>query len=360
MGLWPAVLLAREGCAVTVLEANRASIGASWAAAGMLAPASEAGHHAASPGALDAFRVYSLGLWQDWAAHFEKNVQDINWRPCGVLHTAFEAASKVHLESCFEAAKRLDLSPSWLTRNEAVRREPNLNPALHSALMIGAEASVNPRLVLIALQKMLIAAGGKIINNHKVASVDPVNSSLDVMCANGETFNAERLIIAAGFQCGAISGLDELTSALRPVKGQMLLLDTPQNPLQAVIRNQHCYLVPRGNGQTVIGATSEPGRDDVLTDEETLNQLHGKATKTVAVLSEATRLSGWAGVRPQSKDGLPLIGPLGMAGVYINGGHYRNGVLMAPASAKMLCDMVLERQTGPFNDAFDPGRFASC
>ncbi len=355
MGLWPAALLAEAGCTVHVLEAGAAARGASWAAAGMLAPASEAaeaGHESAST--LDDFSLHSLALWRDWAARFDAAGQDICWRPFGALQTAFGEAGMHQLQRNSRAASALGLTPQVLDAHKARQMEPALADGVRGALFIKEEASVDPRLVLTALRALLADVGGRVQTGVRVRALARSGRGLQVLCRNGDALDADAVVLAAGFAAGAIDGAG-LAGRLAPVKGQMLALQT-EAPVRAVIRDARAYLVPRGKGRMVIGATSEPGLADDGTDARTLARLHQGAAAIVPALKDAKMTACWAGVRPQSRDGLPLIGALDVPGLYANCGHYRNGVLLAPASAALIRALVLDEDAGAFARAFAPAR----
>jgi glycine oxidase len=358
MGLWPAALLARHGCQVTVLEQNSAALGASWAAAGMLSPASEAGEEQSDTPLPARFGAHSLAMWQDWSATFERAGHSVCWRPFGALLTAFDEPGLQRLTRTFEAANALDLQPEHLNPDDARILEPALSPSLLGALKVNREASVDPRLVLLALQAMLCSAGGNIVFERQVIAVEPSRNALQVSCANGQKFDADKVILASGFSNTAIAGTHNLHQHLQPVKGQMLALLVPENPARCVLRDAHTYLVPRGDGRMIIGASSEPGRSDTQTHKADIDRLHARAATVLPVLKAAKPVGTWAGIRPQSVDGLPLIGPLETPGLYANCGHHRNGVLQAPASAQLLTDLMLEQDAGPFASAFLPDRFA--
>ena len=361
MGLWPAVFLARKGAHVTVLEAARAPQGASWAAAGMLAPASEAGETDEAAGPMQAFGAYSLSLWHDWAKSFAAAGQDINWRPFGAILSAFDDAGLERLERTQRMAETLGLGPQRLNLAAAHRLEPALSAQVRGTLHIPGEASVDPRRVLAALQVMLAEAGGRVVVNHKVVAITQAQGGVRVRCANGTVFTTDRVLVAAGFLTGAIEGAGALAAYLQPVKGQMLALDVPQNPVRAVMRDAHAYIVPRGDGRIIIGATSEPGISDIATDETTIANLKANAVTVVPALMQARITDCWAGVRPKSVDGLPIIGHLWDDGrVLVHCGHHRNGVLLAPASAEIMADLILEKDPAPFAAAFSPARFSIC
>jgi len=361
MGLWPAAILAQKGCAVTVLEANTSAMGASWAAAGMLAPASEAGETQDDPGSLGRFGAHSLGLWKSWAERFADTGHEVCWRPFGAMLSAFDEQGLQRLERTNRAAMALDLHPKEISIEAARQQEPALSPKAIGALCITGEASVDPRLTMQALQALLQSHNGEVLYGHRVVNIDLRPNGVHLGCDDDQRFEADRVILAAGFQAGTIKGVETMATRLHPVKGQMLELSVPDNPVRAVMRDAHAYLVPRGNGRMVIGATSEPGLNDTITHEADITALHTRAAKVVPALAQARLTHCWAGVRPQSVDGLPMIGPLEASGrLFANAGHHRNGILLAPASAHMLCDMVLGDDGGPFATPFSPARFASC
>jgi glycine oxidase len=327
----------------------------------MLSPASEAGETDEVEGPMPAFGAHSLSLWHDWATRFANDGQDISWRPFGAVLSAFDEAGMARLERTERAAAALDLAPKPLTPEAARHLEPALSGKVRGSLHIPGEASVDPRRVLAALQVMLAEAGGKLLSHQKVVAVTPERDAVRVRCVNGAEFMADRVVLAAGFLSGAIDGAETLAGQIHPVKGQMLALDVPQNPVRAVMRDAHAYIVPRGDGRMIIGATSEPGKCDVATDETTIANLKARAVAVVPALEQANITDCWAGVRPQSRDGLPILGPISACGrVLAHCGHHRNGVLLAPASAQIMVDLILERDPGPFAATFSPKRFPIC
>ncbi len=364
MGLWPAALLAQAGCKVTVLEAGQSARGASWAAAGMLAPVSEAGEIEEAldltQNSVEAFGAYSLTLWQQWARRFETAGQDVGWRPFGALLCARTPAEMPLLHRTRAVAQKLGLEAVLLNPAQAMSAEPALCPGLEAALRLDGEASAEPRKVMAALYAMLSANGGMVRTGHRALMVKPHKGALRVHCAPSSHFDADRVIVAAGFEAGFVEGAAELAAQLAPVKGQMLALETPDNPVRRLIRAAGSYIVPRGDGRTIIGASSEAGQADTAVIKATIAHLHAEAAKTIPALAQARCVASWAGIRPQSLDHAPFVGPLTMPGVFANGGHHRNGVLLAPASAQILCNMVLERDGGPFAADFLPARFSFC
>src|SRR5205807_8962919 len=147
----------------------------------------------------------------------------------------------------------------------------------------------------------------------------------------------------------------------RPRKGQMCYL-RPQNSalLNRVVRADEAYLVPRSSGKILVGATVEDAGFDKTVDPEVINKLHGEAAILIPELAAAPVVESWAGLRPGSPDDLPIMGETETRGIMISSGHFRNGILLAPAAAKAMADLIMGRTPKIDISAFSPSRFASA
>ncbi len=360
MGLWPALDLAQAGASVAVFEAADAPRGASWAAAGMLAPLGEAIEGAGASAGLPAFGVYGLECWRQRAAVFARAGLDIGWRAKGsLLLGAPDAAAGLYAEWAQKAAG-LGLEAHVLDGAALHRKAPHLAKNFKAGLWVPGEASVDPRLVLSALRAMFTAAGGVYQSGCAVTRLRIRGGKVcGVMLADGTAFDADSVIVAAGYESGAIEGVP--VEPLIPVKGQMLALCVPPEGVpDAVIRAEGAYIVPRSGapGRVIVGATSAPHCADSHIDPQVSEDLRSKAIAVLPDLAKAKVLSSWSGVRPRFADGRPRIGPCHGAnapqGLYVNAGHYRNGVLQAPASAQILSALIMGAADGPFAKDFYP------
>lgn len=217
------------------------------------------------------------------------------------------------------------------------------------------ERSVDPR--------ALTAAALKTAKNRGVdfSSGDPVtvvNLSDDHVCGVTTTktsFLAEKVVNCAGAWSGQIGPHAFPT---RPVKGQMLCLAMPsRNLLKHVIRSPKAYLIPRSDGRLLVGATVEEAGFDKRTVPDTIQKLHRAALELVPKLADAKILEDWAGLRPGTPDGLPIVGATATPGYYVATGHFRDGILLAPITASTISAVIEERTAEYDLSAFSPARF---
>lgn len=353
--------LAREGVRVAVVDAGDIIPPATIAAAGMLAPSFEVGHGSTS--AIDeeiyAFGAASLERWPDFAAHLEEESGvEIDWRHDGILGVALNdgQAAALQRDAAFLNARGGDIE--MLDSDEARRLEPGLSHNVIAALHAPRDAQVDPRLALAALQRAFERAGGVLISARVVGTKVMSGSGFILALSNGERTEAAQLVAASG---AASMGLVEGARAqpIRPVKGEAVALAMPTPLLHRVVRAPGAYLCPKSDGRLVIGATEYEGRDDLTVDHDAAAELQrsgARAAKDVKVLAQ---IESWAGLRPGTPDAAPILGvdPQGFENLFYALGHYRNGVLLAPASADALGDLILGRESQLDISPFTPDRF---
>ena len=170
--------------------------------------------------------------------------------------------------------------------------------------------------------------------------------------------DADAVLLAGGAWTAALAKRLGATVPVRPVRGQMLSLQGPKTPLRHMVWGGHAYLVPREDGQTYVGATVEEVGFRKRTTSAALNTLQRSAADLIPGLREATRRCAWAGLRPGSPDGLPIMGRLpSWDNVWVSTGHFRNGILLAPASGLLIAKSILQGKPEPELLPFDPSRF---
>jgi glycine oxidase len=361
IGLAVAWRAAQRGLRTVVLERGAIGSGASGVAAGMLAPSSEA---AFGEQLLLALNLESAQRWPAFAAELaERSGADPGYRPCGTLLAARDADAAAALERELAFRESLGLTVERLLPSRARDLEPALAPTLRAAAAAPDDHAVDPRRVLPALAAALPAAGGQLREGAEVTELDTEGDrATGVRLVGGERLAAGAVVIAAGAWAGSLGGIpDDARVPLRPVKGQLLRLRDPAGPglLGRVLRTEDFYVVPRGDGGYVLGATvEERGFDGAVT----AGALHDLLRDAVEVLPGVTELEleeARAGLRPGTPDNAPAIGPSGLDGLHWATGHYRHGVLLAPLTA----DLVVEGVTGapPRADAalLAPGRFGA-
>jgi glycine oxidase len=316
IGLACALVLRRRGLQVTVLEAGEAVKEASWAAGGMLAV-----EDPENPPALLPLSRYSRALYEQ----FLQAIEELS-------------GQRVPLRTC-ETVQVLDpdRTPSGgvpLSRDEARTLVPGLGGADHAYLLL-EEASLDPRELCTALRAAAIAAGVALREHEPVVSIEAEGNNVLLTTIRGPV-RADACVNC----CGAWAASLDTSAEIAPRKGQMLVVAQPDGPrLTRVLRSPDVYLIPRGNGRIVIGATIEDAGYSRQVDSAALSLLRRRAAALWPPAAEASEVESWAGLRPGSADGLPIIGRCGQAR-FVAAGHYRNGILLAPGTAHAIADLI--------------------
>lgn len=334
--------LLQAGWNVTILDRGQPGFGASWAAAGMLAVTAEL-EDAAQP-ELD-FALSSNRLWPDFAAELEQaSGRDIGFARSGSLLLAADAAE---LEAMRPRGTLID--------GAGARALVPLLGDVPGGLWVPDEAHVDPRLLAEALAIAFLKAGGQLIPNEAVVTIERRDGKAVSALTPYGRHGADALVIAAG----AWGGL--LDVPVTPVKGEMIVLAPTEGAALPgpVIWGNGVYCVPRPHvgerGRLLIGATLQQAGFDTKLTAAARDHLRGRAESLMPSLKDWTLADHWAGLRPGSPDGLPLLGPTATENLFVAGGQYRNGILFAPAIAQMVADLV--RGQGRIVPAFDPRRF---
>lgn len=346
--------LAQNGASVTVLDRAQPGRGATWAAAGMIAATAETGEPE-TPETELAHRARSL--WPDFAREIETaSGARIGYVQNGSLLVATSEDEASHFAERARAADEL----SMLSGAQARAMEPMLADDVHGALFAAKEAQVDNRALGDALARCFVRAGGTLIPNEAVIRIESDGGRAFAVRTPFGYHEADAFVLAAGAWSATIEGLPaDALPPVRPVKGEMLALALPQGtalPRHVVLGND-VYLVPRRD-RLLVGATlQDVGFDTSLTDaaEDWLSE---QALSLMPALRDWHIVEHWAGLRPGSPDGLPLLGMSTLGGLFIASGQYRNGILFAPAVAEILSRSVLEQSPGP--KALDPRRFAGA
>ena len=351
--------LAQAGCPVTLIERNALTgRGASWAAAGMLAAGIEA---EPTEEALFALARWSQSLWPDFAAELEAATGlPVGYDATGTLVCAFTRDQAEKLRHGIAFQRELGGVFEWLGSAAAREREPGLAPNLVAAAFSPNDHQVDNRLLAAALAEAFRRAGGRLVTGVE-ASVDLAGGRAVGIVAGDTRHPADLTIVAAGAWSRTVPGLPAAyRPPTRPIKGQMLALQMPAAaPLvRHVIWGGHCYLVPRADGRLLIGATvEERGFDTTITAGGLLGLLDD-AWRTLPGIEELPVHETWARFRPGSPDDQPILGPTGIDGLLVAAGHHRNGILLTPATADAMAELVLTGRTSerirPFGiDRFD-------
>ena len=344
--------LAQAGAEVTVLERARPGSGASSAAAGMIAVTAELQDaHAAEI----EFSRYSNALWPGFAEELEAaSGRTVGFSKLGAMILAGDDAERARLSRKAEGPGLSMLDPA-----EVRALAPLVTGEQAGALWSPDEAVVDSRRVTAALATAFQRAGGKLVENESVVRIERQGSSTGGRAAIAHTpfgfHHADVFLLAAG----AWSGLLESELApITPVKGEMIALQPPAGVAlpEQVIWGHGVYVVPR-DGRLLVGATVEMAGFDSKITAEAARFLRAGAERLMPGLKDWKLVDQWAGLRPRAPDGLPLLGPTSLDGLWLAGGQFRNGILFAPAIAESLTAQLLGKAV-PIA-AFDPRRLKS-
>ncbi|MCC5478234.1 glycine oxidase ThiO [Streptomyces barringtoniae] len=362
IGLVTAWRAAQRGLATAVVDPEPGG-GAARVAAGMLAAVTEL-HYGEEQ--LLALNLESARRYPDFAAELtELTGHDLGYRRCGTLQVALDADDRAHLRELHALQRRCGLESEWLSGRECRRLEPMLAPGVRGGLRVDGDHQIDPRRLAAALVAACERAG-VVFHRAWADRLDAVRDrAAGVTLADGTGLRAEQVVLAAGSMSGRLAGVPEaLLPPVRPVKGQVLRLTVPRRyapflsrTVRAIVRGGHVYLVPRENGELVVGATSEELGWDTTVTAGGVYELLRDAHELVPGITELPLTETRAGLRPGSPDNAPLLGPSGLDGLVLATGHYRNGVLLTPVTGDAMAEVLAGGRLPEEARPFTPQRF---
>ncbi|MFJ7907821.1 glycine oxidase ThiO [Kitasatospora sp. NPDC096204] len=349
---------------VTVVDPSPGG-GAARVAAGMLAPVTEL-QYGEEP--LLRLGMASNERYADFAAELTEasGGRDTGYRRCGTLAVALDSDDREELRELHAFHRRLGLDSDWLTGREARKLEPMLAPGVRGGLRVAEDHQVDGRRLLDAL---VFACEGAGVLFHRAEAVELLvgnGRATGARLSTRETVSAEQVVLAAGPHSHRLPGLPEgVLPAIRPVKGQVLRLRVPDayrpflsRNVRAVVRGRHLYLVPRENGELVVGATTEEQGYDTTVTAGGVYELLRDAHDLVPGITELPLLETSAGLRPGSPDNAPLLGPTSLPGLVAATGHHRNGVLLTPVTADLVSEYLATGEVPELARPFTSLRFS--
>jgi glycine oxidase len=362
IGLGVAWRCALRGLRTTVVD-DQPGQGASWAAAGMLAPVSEMQY---GEGALLRLTLEGAHCFASFIAELEAETGlTTGYRPCGTVIVALDADDNAVLEELFQFQRRMGMKAERLTGRQCRDLEPMLAPGVRGGVHIAQDHQVDNRLFTAALTA---AARGRGVTFRPNRVADVLTSGGRVHGArldDGATLTAGTLVVSAGCRSGDIA--DRALGAavpVRPVKGQILRLRVTGAPLLArtvrgLVRGSSLYLVPRTDGGVVLGATVEDRGFDTRITAGGVYQLLRDAAALVPGVDELELVECRAGLRPGTPDNAPILGTTAVTGLLLATGHYRNGVLLTPVTAASVASLIVTGRTPEIIAPFAVDRFAA-
>ncbi len=350
--------LAKAGCPVTIVERGEAGRATSWAAAGMLAPQVEA-----EPGeeTLLPLLLESRALWAEFAAELEEDSgMAVDYRTEGTLVVALDRDDQARLDFLAAYYREQHLDIETLTSREVLRREPYLSRRVVGGLFSPLDHQVDNRKVVKAMKQAFLAAGGILRESCPALRLEITAGRVaGVVVADG-LIEAEAVVLATGPWARELPGLPaDLLPPVRPVKGQMaaVQMDPGEPLLRHVVWIPDGYLVPRHDGHLLIGGTAEDvGFDDTLTAGGVMEILRN-AWEALPGIYDLPLVETWTGYRPTSRDDAPILGPSGLEGLVYALGHHRNGILLAPVTARAIARYLLEGDLPALARPFTMARF---
>ncbi|MDQ3915781.1 MAG: glycine oxidase ThiO [Actinomycetota bacterium] len=360
VGLGVAWRCAVAGASVRLFDSSGGR-GATWAAAGMLAPVTEV-HYGEEP--LLRLNLESAARYPAFVEELEQTSGSrTGYRRCGTLMVALDADENRAFDELFRFQSGLGLEVQRLTGRETRAEEPGLAPVVRGGILVAGDHQVDNRALLHALRQACRSAGVV----HDVDTVAGVEIASDrvvsVTARAGGVVACGHVVIAAGSWSGGISGIPPHSlPRVRPVKGQLVHLraDAGAPAAHHNIRGLDAYLVPRSDGRLVIGATVEERGWDTTVTAGGVHELLRAAYELLPGTAELALTETIAGLRPGSPDNAPLIGRTRVDGLLLATGHYRNGILLVPVTADAIAAAVTDGGIPAWAEPFRPTRFAEA
>lgn len=347
--------LARRGARVSILDDRAPGAGATQASGGMLAPYSEA----ADGGSLLALGVRSLKLFDQFVARLEADSdRSIGYERTGTLHVARAEESLVEFDATRRELAAMGVGSCRLSPSEACACEPNLAPDVFGALLIPTQGLVSAPDTTRALAIAAGCRGATFLAPARAHRIGARENGVEIETDAGRV-RAGAVVLAAGAWSGQIT-IDgvEVSLPVKPVRGQLLHLGWTGTPVSRITWDERCYLVPWRDGTLLVGATMEDAGFEEKATVAGVTSLLEAACGLLPHAKAANLLSVRVGLRPGSPDRLPIIGWSEMVpGLMYATGHYRNGVLLAPLTAQLVADAMIDGDRDPLLTLTAPSRF---
>ncbi|HWP42382.1 MAG TPA: glycine oxidase ThiO [Blastocatellia bacterium] len=347
--------LAQAGMKVTILDRGRAGCEASRAAAGMLSPQTEA----AAPGPFFDLCLRSRSIYPAFAEEIrELSGIDPQYRDEGALSLALSEADQAWVEGWSawqaEAGLAIERLPAELVR----QLEPSITGAAGGAVFVPGDHQVDNRLLMDGLVVAALSAGVEIAEGKQADALLTDRGRIAGVRCEGESFSAGWVIVASGCWSSALLETAGLNVEIRPARGQMVALRGDRAPIRCLVHSIRCYLVPRLDGRILIGATVEYTGYRKAVTAEAMRTLLGAAIEIVPALDSFEIEECWSGLRPDTPDHLPVLGPAGPDNLVLATGHFRNGILLAPITAQLISDLIVGGRREEILTPFLAERFA--
>lgn len=341
---------------ITIAERGVCGMEASDSAAGMLAP------HAETMRIDDFFRFCSESneMYPDFAAELlEETGVDIELDREGTLYLALTEDDSEEIRWRYEWQKGAGLNVEHLTAEETRKAEAFVSPDVRESLFFPDDRQVENRNLVKALKMYAGLNGIEIRENSEITTLLSAGTRINGAETHHGKLFADKTVLATGAWTSLIKlGPGTVPVKVKPVKGQMIAFRTAKRLFQKVIYSPRGYIVPRIDGRVLAGATVEDAGFDKQTTEAAIELLRATAAEISPSLGNLDISESWAGLRPFAGDGLPVIGGIaGYENLLVATAHYRNGILLAPVTAKVLADEIVGNGASEYLKVFRAGRF---
>lgn len=351
-----ALELALAGVRVAVFDQGEPGQEASWAGAGILSPAPE------SPAMIPLVSLgkASVALYPEFVSRVEEiSGHDVGFRAKGGLEALFSRDAARELSTHVALQHGWGLKAEAISAEDARELEPALTPDVEAAVLRPDEASVDNRALTPAVLEAARKSGAEIFANRKVLGLWREKDRCAGLQLANEKVSAKWTVVAAGSFSANIAGVDAY-APVRPAKGQMISLRADRLKIERVLWSDKIYLVPRNDGRILAGATVEYVGFDKKVTAGGLRKILDGAIELAPDLAHAQVEETWAGLRPDSPDHLPILGPAEIDGLLIATGHFRSGILLTPVTARLIREWITEQSVSADWERFSPQRFVEA
>jgi glycine oxidase len=346
--------LQRAGRRVVLLDRQQPGQEASWAAAGILSPSFEVPDAIA----LVPLARASLNLYPEFVA----GVEQVTGRVTGLRYAAalqifFGKVAQEDRDALIAAHRGAGLASKAISTEDARRLEPALNAEMRAAALLPDEGRIDTRQLNTAVLDAARSAGVEIRAGVEVTGLVLEARRCTGVLAGGERISAAQVVIAAGCYCGHMQAVARYAPT-RPVRGQMVAFGPTRVKTSRVVNSERGYLVPREDGRVLAGSTLEDAGFEKAVTPAGLQKILAAALEIAPDLAGAPIVETWSGLRPDTPDHLPIVGPTDVAGLWMATGHFRNGILLAPITARVIREWMDGKALPVSMAEFSPMRFS--
>jgi len=351
-----ALELTEAGMKVALYDAREPGREASWASAGMISPAPEN----AAMIAFMPLSMASVALYPGFIQKIEQlSGKSVGYRQDGALDVILEGDPKEELSTIIAMQHGVGLKAEALSAERTRQLEPAVTEEVLAAAFRPEEASLDTRVLTDAALQAAQHKGARVFARNGAKAVWKEGTRCKGLLLEDGQVSAKWTIIAAGCFSARIAGVERYAPVF-PAKGQMIGLRCESVELKRVLWLEHTYLVPRNNGRIIAGSTIERTGFDHDVTAGGMNKILSGAIRLVPGLANARIEETWAGLRPDSPDHLPILGPTDVEGLLMATGHFRSGILLAPITARLTREWITTQKVSVDWDRFGPMRFADA